>query len=264
MKHLLFSFIILLSLEIKGNSSDKKLDKNQEELKIEQFKPHMLDHPFEGCPANSGCTEKLGLLNKKWSELLKKSIKGKNLSKKLISFTKTNGVPIPLWLTEDASTKDNLIIWDSPCKNHNLENQKSIKMGMIFTKSLNDLSSLIKEKKVLPRFLNVYQGENKKPIELQTIRGETPLYFNGSKIIYQLGSEGLYYGLGLNPKGKLKIVTPVTPQEFPSSTPCPKSMEDSLKKKTIATNLYSGFYCQKIWNIKTKKFEIIQIGWSCN
>lgn len=268
MKFVFFIFCItVLSSRVfadKIHSSMNAPKDQQTEFTESEFKPHMIDHFNEGCPTNSECSPELGLLFKSWSELAK-SFSGKNYSPdRLENFRKRNGVPIPIWITEKGTVKDKLIIWDSPCRDHNLEKEEKIKIGMIFVDHLKKMESLVNDKKILMRFLRIYQGEDKPPKEIQSLRGETPLYFDGDKLIYQLSVEGAYYSLSLSQTGELKIVDTKTPEEYTQSMECPKVMEDDLKKREITKNLYSGFYCKRVWNIKSKKFEIIQVGWSCN
>lgn len=236
----------------------------QTEFTEAQFKPHMIDHFNEGCPTNSECSPELGILYKRWSELAK-NFTGKNYApERLENFRTQNGIPIPLWITEKGTPKDNLITWDSPCRDHNKEKEEKIRIGLIFVDHLKKTQSLVKDKKVILRFLQIYQGEKTPPKEILSLRGETPLYFDGDQLVYQLSIEGSYYGMSLSQDGALKIVDTVKPAEFSESMECPKIMTESLKKKEITKNLYSGFYCKRIWNVRSNKYEIIQVGWSCN
>lgn len=229
----------------------------------EQFKPHMLNHFNEGCPANSECTPRLGELYKEWTELAQTFSGKSQITKRLDSFRRRNGIPFPLWITEEGSSKDNLIVWDSPCENHNLKNEKKIKIGLAFVDNLKKLNSLKNDQKVILRFLRIDLG-NGKFKEIETLRDENPLYLDGEKLIYQLNEEGAYFGLSVSPTGDLEVVDTKTPPEFPRSIDCPDYMEKSIKEKEVKKNLYSGFYCQSIWNNKKAKYDIVQVGWSCN
>lgn len=236
----------------------------QKEFTEDQFKPHMIDHFNEGCPTNSECSPKMGTLYKRWTELVE-SFGGKGYaSKRLENFRMKNGAPVEVWVTEKGKASDDLIFWDSPCKNHNLEEQPKIRIGLGFAKNLNELSSLEKEEKLIFRFLRIYQGKGKPSKEIRTLRGDMPLYLDGEKLVFQKSIEGSYYGLSLDFSGKMEIIDPIKPPEFPNSLDCPKDFEEEIKEKTLTKNLYSGTYCQRTWNIKKNAFDILMVGWSCN
>lgn len=244
-------------------SADAPKEK-QKEFSQDEFKPHMIDHFNEGCPANSECSPEMGKLHKRWVDNLTNFSKEKDGWRLLDRFRKTNGVPFEVWSTEKALAKENIIFWDSPCRDHNQEGKPKISIGIVIVNHLKKLKELVDNKKVYLRFLKIYQGKGKPAKSYMTLRGDNPLYIEDNKLIYQRLEEGHYYGLSVAQSGELNIVATKSPPEFPQSIECPKELVDELKSDPNPENLYAGIYCQKTWNMTKKDFDILMVGWSCN
>jgi hypothetical protein len=236
----------------------------QTTFKEKEFKPHMVDHFNQGCPANSECSPEMGKLFKSWTDSLNNFGNEKSGHLLLERFRQANGVPFEVWTTSKATAKDRVIFWDSPCQEHNLENQEKIGIGMVMVKNLKELQELAKENKIYLRYLKLYQSDKKTIKTYQTLRGETPLYIENDQLIYQKVEEGQSYGLSVGLDGKLKIVTTQEPKDYPRLIDCPKELEEEANKILTPKNLYAGFYCQRTWNKSTDKFDTLMVGWSCN
>ncbi len=263
--HVPFTFILLSTAGFAQVHTGPSAPKDQQKIFTEdQFKPHMVDHYNQGCPANSECSPAMGKLYKRWTDTLNNFGGEKEGHRLLEKFRSQNGVPFEVWTTEKASAKDNVIFWDSPCQEHNQEGQKKIGIGMVMVKNLKELKGLTKEGKIYLRSLKLLEEEKSPILTYQTLRGETPLYIENNHLIYQKMEEGQSYGLSVSRKGALKVVSTQVPKDYPRSIDCPKVLVDEAKKEQSPKNLYAGFYCQKTWNKTTDKFNVLMVGWSCN
>jgi hypothetical protein len=97
-------------------------------------------------------------------------------------------------------------------------------------------------------------------------RSDTPLYFDGDNLIYQIEFEGNYFSQSLTKKGEMRVVESITPKEFPKTIDCPKNLLNvaSKKKEKLNQDLYLGFFCQRTWDKQTGSSNIILLPWSCN
>jgi hypothetical protein len=99
---------------------------------------------FDGCPENSFCKKETGANRKKWLEQLKYFTKGQLSEQKLNAFVQSEfGVPVSSWAQEEASLQPNILMWDSPCKQHKISTNKYY-ISEFFRKNLNanDLKSI--------------------------------------------------------------------------------------------------------------------------
>lgn len=228
----------------------------------EEFRPFMIDHENKGCPINSACTKESGLILDKWSNTLKNSHKGK--LKTLNQFLTKNGIPYEVFTSSKAKKEDGLIIWDSPCREHNKDGEEKIGIALALVKNLREIKKLRGEDKVYPRLLKLYRDEKKEPVSFMAVRGENPLYLDNNDLVYKKSYEGSYYGLKVASNGNLSIVETIKPREYPSSIACPEKLIEETKKETFPKNLYAEVYCQKLWNKADNSFGIVMVGWSCN
>ncbi len=95
-----------------------------------EFLPHMAEHEHLGCPSNAKCSKKTGLIRQQWIEIAKS--KNKNKIKKLTSFSRSFGVPLSVWGLNKAEENPAYMIWDSPCKNHNIEENPKVSLVDVF------------------------------------------------------------------------------------------------------------------------------------
>lgn len=236
----------------------------QKSFTPEKFKPHMVDHFNQGCPANSECSPKMGRLYKRWTDSLNNFAKEKEGYRLLEKFRKQNGVPFEVWTTSKAKPEDDIIYWDSPCEQHNLEEQEHFGIGMVMVRNLKELDAKVKEGKVILRELKHSPGSGGVITSYSALRGETPLYIENNNLVYQKMDEGQSYGLSVSVKGDLEVVSTITPKEYPQSVDCPKDLEELGQKSQAPKNLFGGFYCQKTWNKTTGALDTIMVEWSCN
>lgn len=224
-----------------------------QEIKLEeQFRPYMVDHINEGCPANSECNEVLGQKRKQWEESLKKYSAQNDLK----TLMQKVGHPFKVWFEPKKSGSLEVISWHSPCESHNKENH-IIRTAEVF------LRSPIKEKedeKIL--FHRIYLQEGKKVTQYIIPRDETPLYKSGDELVFLLENKGQYFGLEVNSRNQFSLIKTPSTQIFPEVVACPKGLSEHFNKNA-PKGLYQFFNCKAIWNKKTKKFETFIVGKAC-
>ncbi len=222
-----------------------------------KFLPYMAEHENLGCPTNSNCSKKIGLIRHQWTGIAKSNTPNK--IKRMRSFTSSYGALIPVWGRSSAEKNEDLILWDSSCKGHNNEKLESIKLIEVFSKNLN---SLKKEKDLLVP--NVIMTARKSNRIRSVLRGDAPILIDGDDLIYIKETEGFYYGLRLKVNGEVSIENVPKVQNYPSEVRCTDEITNELLNLTSIKHLYQGSYCKIIWNKKKKKYETLAFGWSCD
>lgn len=220
--------------------------------------PQLKEHEHMGCPENSKCSKKTGVIRQQWIEIAKSRRKEK--VKRLQSFARSFGAPLTVWGLDKAELNDQYVIWDSPCKKHNLEEEPRISLVDVFSK---DLSSLKKNKDVIIPYGLLLNSKNK--IEkLDLLRGDAPILLSNNSVFYVQEVEGIYYTLELHRNGKIQLLKTPRVTQYPSEVQCPKELTDKLTSMTEYKNLYQGQFCKKIWNVSTNSYQVMALGWSCN
>jgi hypothetical protein len=223
-----------------------------------EFLPHMVDHQNLGCPENSKCSKKTGLIRQQWVEIAKSKRKGK--VKRLKSFSRTFGAPLSVWGLSEAESNDDFIIWDSPCKNHNPEEGQKINLVNVFSKNLSTLKN--NKSLIIPKGLLI--KEDKKIETVDLLRSDAPILLSNNSVFYVQEIEGIYYSLELKRSGQIQLLTTPKVSHYPSEVQCPKDVSEKFKKLSVHQNLYLGHFCKKIWNVSTNSYQVMALGWSCN
>ncbi len=235
---------------------------------VGQFKAHMLDHPFEGCPTNSLCVKEMGNLRKSWLKTLSK----KNPYKGIERFRKKNGMPLKIWTRDKVLKEPTLIMWDSFCPKHN---PKPSSEGLINTEEkiyiaeawYKNFGTVLKSFKEGDQILvnRAYVLEKDKSVTTYIIpRAEAPLFISDKKLYFTIEEEGHYFGLWISPNGKLRADQTYLPKNFPTEKKCPEELSKAFSAGIKNPKLYQGFFCKAIWDQSSKKFKTIALGWSCN
>lgn len=224
---------------------------------LTEFKPHMIDHEFVGCPTNAKCTKKTGLIRQHWIEISKS--KKKNKLKKLKSFSKSFGVPLSVWGLNEAEKNQKYMIWDSPCKNHNLEEKPKISLIDVFSKNLSEVKS--NSDVIVPKGLVL---NNDKVEEIDLMRSDAPILLSKDSIFYVREVEGTYYTIAIHRNGKVTLIETPKVKHYPSEVACPEKLKEKFDSTVKLDNLYLGYFCKNIWNISTNSYQTMAIGWSCN
>ena len=221
-------------------------------LNTHAFKKHMIDHQNVGCPTNSECSKEMGLFYKNWIKILKT----KNV-KKMQSFYQKNGYPLEVWVKKEHKNKE-MILWDSRCRNHN-ENSVYIKSALIRGK---DVTKLSKSKLYDVRHALVLSDKKVSPYIISNT--DLPLYSSNKGLVFLKSIEGNYYGHSVSSQGEYTFLKTTEPKEYPRTVSCPKKLKNEYKKIKHTNGLYSGHFCQKLWNKSRKNFDYIMTGWDCN
>lgn len=223
---------------------------------VPEFKPHMINHPFEGCPAGSRCTKETGARRKVWEDLLKVKT---NRLKKLEQYRQKVGLPLPMWSLPLEPLAQDVVQWNSPCANHNTETQKIFLAEM----TAPNFKSLMKQKHLIIR-KSLVTTSDKSLLEFPAIRDEAPLYISKNNLVYMLDYEGEYYGLSISSKGDVVFIDPQTPPRFPENITCPPQMLEAFQKLPAPKGLYLGASCKAVWDLEAKAFRTMIQGWSCS
>lgn len=242
MKSLIYLFFILVSQDIFA----------LEYSKIE----------YEGCPENAYCKKETGATRKSWIEQLKNFSAGKISEQKLNDFIQSEyGLPVSGWAREEASLYPNILMWDSPCKQHRSSSNKYY-IAEVFRKNLtpNDL-------KELPNIFfsrAILTDSNNRPYSIVVPRGDAPLFIKDGSLYYLREEEGIFYGLLIDKDGRLKITKNDTSTNPPKEKACNKEQEALFYRESPGANFYQGTFCKEIWDKSTKSYKTMLLGWSCN
>ncbi|CBW26967.1 hypothetical protein BMS_2161 [Halobacteriovorax marinus SJ] len=222
-----------------------------------KFLPYMAEHENLGCPSNSQCSKKIGLIRHQWINIAKSN--SPNKLKRMNNFINSYGALIPVWGRESSQANKELILWDSSCKNHNNEKLESMKLIEVYSKNINSL----KDQKDI--FIpNALRLNKKKPTTRKVIRGDAPVLIDGDDFLYIKESEGFYYGLRLKSNGEIRVEETPKVTNYPSEIKCSDEHTKALLSMSPVKNLYQGSYCKIIWNRKSKSYETLAFGWSCD
>ncbi|OUR99966.1 hypothetical protein A9Q84_02740 [Halobacteriovorax marinus] len=222
-----------------------------------KFLPHMVEHQNIGCPTNAKCSKKMGIIRQQWVSIAKAGTK-KPLNK-LKSFASSYGVPIPLWGKSGAEKNKDLIIWDSPCSNHNNEELERFSIVNIFSKNLKSLEG--KSDLIIPKSILKNRTHTR---ALNVLRGDAPIALRGDILYYIKEVEGLYYGLELKTSGQLRVVKVPKISNYPHEVTCSKEILEQMKPLQKHANLHKGIYCKNIWDLNTSSYSTMAFGWSCH
>lgn len=217
---------------------------------------------FEGCPENSFCKKETGANRKKWLDQLKDFSKGNLSEQKLNAFIQSEyGVPVSGWAMEEASLLPNILMWDSPCKQHKGPAGKYYIME-VFKKNLSP--NELKENPTLIFSRAILKDKEKDPVSLVVPRGDAPLFIKDGSLFFLREEEGMFYGLLVDKDGKIKVTKNEPVQEAPKEVTCPKDMVVQFQRQAPALNFYQGQFCKDIWDKNEKTYKTVLLGWSCN
>ena len=217
------------------------------------FKPFMVGHQFEGCPANSLCSKEAGQLRQRWIHTLKKGKKSA-----LKSFFNEYGTPVGLWTKGIKSDNPKIVSWNSPCFNHRKKNEK-IYESEIFLKhfqEITDHSFFIGNK------VSVLHSGKKNSYTIPI--KELPVFIKDKKLYFHREENGFYYALSVSLQGEIVLENYVVPEHLPKNIECPEILKDNFLTSFSPDYIYEGQRCKNIWNVKSKSFVPMIYGWDCS
>jgi hypothetical protein len=216
----------------------------------------------EGCPENSFCKKETGLNRKEWLLQLKLFSKGMLSEQKINSFIQSQyGLPINGWAQEEGSLLPNILMWDSPCKQHSKSINKYY-IADIFRKNLNSDELISMPHLFLSRAI-LLDSKNI-PYSVVVPRGDAPLYMKDGSLYYLREEDGIFYGLLIDKKGILKITKSELSPEPSKEANCKEDQISLFNRESPNPNFYQGTYCKEIWDKTSKTYKTILLGWSCN
>lgn len=217
---------------------------------------------FDGCPENAFCKKETGAIRKKWIEELKKFSAGKISELKINQFVQSEyGLPVSGWGQEEASLRPNILMWDSPCRQHRSSANKYY-IAEVFRKNFKP-----QELKELPNIFfsrAILNDSSNQPYAFIVPRGDAPLFVEGGNLYYLREEEGLFYGLMIDREGHFKITKNETSTKPPKESVCSKEQIALFNRESPGPNFYQGAYCKDIWDKSTKSYKTMLLGWSCN
>lgn len=243
---LLSTLITLLSLNFYAYSQVDDVPKAKSFRDIE--------HQTPGCPINSICNKESGKLVKSFEDILK--IKNSSSRyKKLKEFSKKSGLPIQVLTNKEHGEINNVILWNSRCKQHNPKNpNNTIYQGHYFTKSIPKKSELTFDK--------IHLFLKDKLITYKVAYKDKPLFIKGDRLFILKDYDDHLYQLSIGANGDFKVenlnsnLYAKAQSRKIKEVPCPENKQD-------IPDLYAESYCQKIWDIDTNTLKTIQVFWSC-
>lgn len=264
---LLFLFILLFRMPyLLGQSDAPTADQIRAQreghanFKAEDFKPHMVNHPFAGCPLNSSCTQDLGQKRESFSQLLKSS--DQQIQKNLSAFIKKSPVPIPIFVrgsNKEAFNDKNFIIWDSACEAHQ-QIGHNIYIGEALIQNMKELS---KFPQALPGLILV-ERTNGKIQSYDVPRDHIPRYIDGLDLIFLHEEDGRYYNLAYSQEGEIRSVNSANNIPSPEAVNCPPTL--LVHYQNLSSDRKDGFshsLCRALTDKKTKQKVNVFIAWSC-
>jgi hypothetical protein len=219
---------------------------------------------FDGCPENSFCSKEAGLYRLYWINLLKSFESNKINESTLNNLVKSKvGIPLTTWSKMDKTSldkKNDLISWDSPCKQHSSATAKYF-ISEFYTKNINP-KNIINNPEII--FSNTVIKNKDNIMTRYLPRGDAPIAIINEELYYPKEEEGHFYGLFISKEGSLRIGKTQKIKLFPKEVDCPKEMIEEFYRHTPNLNFFKGHFCKEIWNQKTSESIILLSGWSCN
>ncbi|MDO9180855.1 MAG: hypothetical protein Q7U04_00535, partial [Bacteriovorax sp.] len=171
------------------------------------------------------------------------------------------GLPVTGWGQEEASLKPNILMWDSPCKQHRVSNNKFY-IAEVFRKNFN-----LNEIKELPNIFfprAIFNDSSNNPVSMVVLRGEIPLFIKDGHFYYLREEEGIFYGLSIDREGRFRVTKNESTPAVPKEAVCSKDQINLFNRESPGINFYQGTACKDIWDKTSKSYKTILLGWSCN
>lgn len=241
-----FIVILFLNTYIFAQSQlSEKIDLNEATKIPDNMKLKQL-HEFEGCPDNSQCTREQGQMYLQF----KKVIQEKNMTK-INAFISQNGALVTGWSKTDQFQNNPITIYDSKCKDHRTKDHK-VYEAEVFSK------------KTPTGFIHqyAYTKFDNKIIKIAIPRRSIPVVIDNQHFVALMDYEGLYYNLLINSQKEFTINFKKYPEKEILQVSCSAELVDFLKNEKDM-DIYSSYYCKKIWNLEKQDFQEILLSWSC-
>jgi hypothetical protein len=233
------------------------------------------DHQFKGCLENSECDQVMGLQLMRWNDLIRKlktnHPQGPMKAQFLEVFRAKYGIPIEFYTHQKSQKAFKPLLFNSPCKDHNLKEGDKVLKGTSFIKYLSAEKALLWRDQsqlevpvgelIIPQPIIVYDDNNK--TTYQAPLGDQPLFIKDKNLYVLKEAEELFYILKISAQGEWKIVDIDLAQlsnweDKRSTIECPKS--DQLKTPKI----FGTEFCKQVWDETQKKTLVVKMHQGCS
>lgn len=232
---------------------------------------YLNDHPNEGCPSNSSCSQQMGKKRAQWIESLENMSSIDESTKVMASAWMVPSEHRPLDLHGEISPQ--LITWTSQCRQHQSSDEENplplIRLAETYTSNVNSFSELntadyavVMNRGYLVS-TNEEEGEQKSFTRYNLPTDEVPILFDNGKLVYLLQDDGHYYSLSVDANGKLELLSPTSPPHFPRTVKCPDEAIAHFISELEIQNLYVDIYCREVWDNQAQDFRLMAFGWTC-
>lgn len=214
-----------------------------------EWGPHIVDHLYKGCPTNSLCSQSSGDILEDFKKLLSKR---PSLSQ-IENFKNKKGIPFEVWSSKPDLELNKLhaVHWESQCPAHQIDGQK-IYQSFLMVHNLDQLKLLVDDQTLFIRY-GLSLDAKKNIIKIPGPKGESPLYLENGDPVFVQEFEGGFYSIRISTAGNITVINEVKPEEMPENIRCSKDLVAAFKSEKRPPHLYTNVYCQKIYDIKTKK-----------
>ena len=225
---------------------------------VEDFRSFMVGHRYEGCPENSVCSQRTGELRKRWSLLLKEASK-----RRLKEFVDSHGIPVGVWTTKKSDAVEGMVVWDSPCPNHNKKGAE-VYDAEILLKNFQDLPA---EASAFTDRVLVLKPGGQSVYDIP--RGGVPILMDGGRLYFSGEVGGLYYTFSVSDTGKLSLEDAQGAGYAPEAVECPDNVGRDFAKVAARADVYGGHRCKRIGNGADAARPlsggsvIVVHGWAC-
>jgi hypothetical protein len=270
-----FSYLVSTGYTRTREENDKEQRKIYERIQLKKKKGISLgykdfEHVNPGCPENTICSklmgEKLTSFKKLISKLRDSKIKDK--IKSLNKFLKTKGLPIKFLSLKKSFEHFAPIMWNSSCSNHGAT--KTDKVVVFASQAFSTGTKGSKVNFKLGNKIHSIEHGELATLDRVDILGsnksyylphlDRPLFFNGDELVVIKNSDDFYYGLAVSSNGSWRVIDHIQGvKKFyrdRQEIKCPKDLKYTKK-------FFQGRFCQKVYDLKSKKYKVVSLPWSC-
>lgn len=232
------------------------------------------DHQYKGCLENSECDQVMGLQLTRWKELIKKlkdeKMEGPKKAQFLELYRQKYGLPVEFYTGQKSQLGYRPLLFNSPCKEHNLKDKEKILRGISFIKSISKDKAMVWRDQtqvevpvgelLRPQTISLYNGQSVTDFLIPI--GDQPLFVKDKNIYLLKEEDSYFYILKISPEGEWRVehldfTTLNQYEEKRSEVSCPKEIKKGPTKD------FGIEYCKTIWDEDTKKTVIVRLHQGC-
>ena len=233
------------------------------------------EHQFKGCLENSECDQIMGLQLSRWKNLMSNlkedGSEGSKKSEQIELFRIKNGIPVEFYTNERSQQGFKPLLFNSPCKNHNLEKGHKVLRGISFIKSITQNKAVVWRDQtqievpvgeiLIPQSVTVY-FDNYKTIYKLPI-DDQPILIKDKNLYILKEDHDVFYVLKISPEGEWKIVN-MDISELSRWEEKKKDIECPGKNDSTIQGVFKLEICKSIWDEDQKKNVTIKMERGCS